>query len=47
MKIAVTPVGTPGGFGPTDYRLLAAVKYDSASLGRLKERAHRLFSPLR
>ena len=43
----IMPVGTPGGFGPTDYRLIAAVKYDSASLGRLKERARRLSPEVR
>jgi len=29
------PVGTPGGFGPTDYQLVAVLRFDAAALARL------------
>lgn len=29
------PLGTPGGFGPTDYQLVAVLRFDAAAVARL------------
>jgi hypothetical protein len=29
------PLGTPGGFGPTDYQLVAVLRFDAATVARL------------